>query len=56
MSEDRDLECVPAHRTAFALRLSLEESHATEAEAVAEMARLRELIEALWQERNLQAA
>ena len=56
MKEDRDLECVPAYRTAFALRFPLKESHASEAEAQSELSALLELLGAVWNERNLQAA
>ena len=56
MSEDRDMECVPAYRTAFAQRLPLHESHVTEAEAQLELSALLEVLGAHWRARNLQAA
>ena len=56
MTEDRDLECVPAYRTAFALRFALHESHATEYDAQLELSGLLEVLSADWRARNLQAA
>jgi len=42
MYGERDLEFIPVHRTAYAQRLSLQESHPTEADAEKERDELME--------------
>jgi hypothetical protein len=44
MADEKDYEMIPAHRSAFARRLVLKESHSTEAEVQIELTCLLELL------------